>query len=60
MCMNIETAIKSRKDAFFAAYDIKDESLLKEIESSLMLKIRKLLEDEKKGVSCNDNNWFFI
>lgn len=32
MCMNIETAIKSRKDAFFAAYDIKDESLLKEIE----------------------------
>ena len=30
--MNIETAIKSRKDAFFAAYDIKDESLLKEIE----------------------------
>ena len=32
------------------------ESLLKEIESSLMLKIRKLLEDEKKGVSCNDNN----
>ena len=32
MCMNIETAIKSRKDAFFAAYDIKDEGLLKEIE----------------------------
>ena len=30
--MNIETAIKSRKDAFFAAYDIKDEGLLKEIE----------------------------
>ena len=32
------------------------ESLLKEIENSLMLKIRKLLEDEKKGnVDCNDN-----
>ena len=35
------------------------ENLLKEIETSLMLKIRKLLEDEKKGNidnNCKDNN----
>ncbi|MBO7560985.1 hypothetical protein J6T21_03060 [Candidatus Saccharibacteria bacterium] len=30
--MNIETAIKSRKDAFFAAYDIKDQATLAEID----------------------------
>ena len=30
--MNIETAIKSRKDAFFTAYDIKDQATIAEIE----------------------------
>ena len=45
--MNVETAIKGRKDAFFAAYDIKDEALLKEIDD-LFARISEF------GKSCSD------
>ena len=45
--MNVETAIKGRKDAFFAAYDIKDEALLKEIDD-LFARISEF------GKTCSD------
>ena len=45
--MDINTAIKGRKDAFFAAYDIKDEKTLKSIDD-LFARI------EEFGKTCSD------
>lgn len=45
--MDIKTAIKSRKDAFFTAYDIKDETIIAKIDD-LFARI------EEFGKSCSD------